>query len=381
MIYDRILKGETGIGISTGFNTTEFKSHQCGEVKDFQVRKYLTCSKVNVTQKVTQYAVAAAKNALLDAGLDLTGDSLAGLVVGTAFSGTTFKERLKKSLCADIVLSPRIAANAVSSEPSGKICMELGIIGHTSIVSSGSTSGFNAIQYASLLLKTTRAHRVLVVATEELSQLAFSAFDDLNLLATVGPHYDESSRPFSRHRTGFIFSEGAGALLLESAPIAKQRGAKILGYIRGGSILNNNHNSIAVTLSAAMDNAMKEAHLSSTDIGYIAASANGSVICDKQEVMAIKRSFGKYYDRVSVSSIKDKIGETLGAAGILSMIAAILAMQRHELPDNPYLFDEEREFDLNFVLPNNRRHKNIEHFMINSFDSFGNFGALILGNP
>jgi 3-oxoacyl-[acyl-carrier-protein] synthase II len=377
--FNRLLSGDSGIFAINNFNTMEFKSHKGGEVKEFQPENYVTCSKINATQKVTQYAVAAAKDAMAHADIDLARDELSGLVVGTAFSGTSFKERLRNNLFAETPISPRIAANAVSSEPSGKICMELGMIGPTSILSSFSSSSFNAVQYAIILIKTGRADRVLVVATEELSQLAYAGLDEMNLLATASIDKDEISMPFSRYRTGFVFAEGAGAILLESMQSAKEREAKILARINSCCVLNCNQKSIADNLSLAIHHALNQARLECTDIDYICANANGSLICDEQEVAAIKKSFNQHHAHIPVSTIKDKIGETLGAAGVLSLIASIMAMKHHELPDNSYLHNEQREDALNFVTLENRHNKDIENVLINSFDSFGNFSTLILG--
>jgi 3-oxoacyl-[acyl-carrier-protein] synthase II len=379
IFFERLLSGVSGIGTIDGFDTSEFKSHKAGQVKDFQPKDYVTCSKINATQRVTQYAIAAAKNALSNAGIDLSTDELSGLVVGSAFSGTSFKERMRNNLCTETLLSPRIAANAVSSEPSGKICMELGIIGPTSILSSFSSSSFSAVQYAMLLIKTGRADRILVVATEELSQLAYASFDEMNMLATDSSEKGENSIPFSQHRTGFVIAEGAGAVLLESMSSAEHRQAKILALIHSCSVLNCNRKPIADSLSLAMNNALQGARLGCAEIDYICANANGSLICDEQEVAAIKKTFGPHIKRLPVSSIKDKIGETLGAAGVLSMISAIMAMDHQELPDNTYLHSEERKYDLNFVTRQSRQYKNVANVLINSFDSFGNFGTLILG--
>ncbi len=378
--YSNLIDGRSGIGITDHFDVSDFKSQKCFQVSNFSPGNYITQFRLKTTQRITQFAVAASKNAIEDGGINPSNVGQMGLVVGSAFSGTSFKAELKKSLCADMPVSPKIAANAVSSEPSGKICLELGIVGHTSILSSMSTSALSAISYAVSLIKTGKAKQVLVVGAEELSCLEYEAFDDVNLLATNDNGVGEESRPFDEKRNGFVLGEGAGAILLETDDYARQRGANIYAEIPACCLLNNATRKISQVLSTTMETALYETNLHYTDIDYVCAGANSSILGDKQEVVALENTFRSHCNRLLISSIKSMTGEAWSASGIFSIIASILAMKQNVLPDNDYLTLNKTTFDLNFVTQKNKYQNHIEHTLVNCYDIFGNYGSIILKN-
>jgi 3-oxoacyl-(acyl-carrier-protein) synthase len=312
----------------------EHQAAPTGVLRFFKPESYLKGKHLRPLDRTGQLLASAAQIALRNSGW--TAERLArhdvGLVLGTMFGSMhTISEFDRRSLIdGPACASPLNFANTVINSAAAQTAIWHNLRGMNSTTATGATSGLVAIGYAADLIECGRQATVLVGGADEFCFEAFCAFERAALLSGEN---DEAGCfvPFDQRRTGMKLAEAAAVLVMEEWDSAAQRGAYVLGEVRGHA---NGYNPKwkqsgygACGIIRAMRGAMRESRSSPSDIDYITASANGSVVGDRNEGLAIKTVFDGCCDRVQISAIKSNIGETLGAAGVLQAIDLLEAMK------------------------------------------------------
>jgi 3-oxoacyl-[acyl-carrier-protein] synthase II len=326
-----------------------------GPCSDFDPRDFLSAKEARRTDRFTQLAIAASEEALADAGWgdEMPYDTVrVGCVLGTGIGGIatlvdgqdTLRER------GGEFVSPLAVPLMMSNAGAAALSMRHGLRGPTFAVSTACASGAHAVGCALRMLQNGEADAVVAGGSEaSLTPLARAAFSALDALSDSG-----LSRPFDARRDGFVMGEGAGVLVLERRDGAIQRGARILGTVRGYAASSDAHHLTAPRddgegQAAAMLGALADAGATATEIDYINAHGTSTPLNDRAETHAIKLALGEHAGSIPVSSTKSAIGHLLGAAGAVEAVATLLALRDRIAPPTLGLEEPEDGLDLDYV--------------------------------
>ncbi len=382
--WNALIAGENGIRDITSFDTSEFRTHRGGEIRGFEPAQY--CRTVNHRRvgRGAQLAVAAARLAFEDAGVDpgKTDPARTAVIFGTTMGESPIAESIDSMLVrsSNLCAGRRPSRDASLSFPqemiSCSIAREFGIRGPVSLMATACAAGNYAIGYAADLLQSGEVDLALAGGSDPFSRVAFTGF---NSILAVAP---EICQPFDRGRRGMSVSEGAAALLLERYASARRRGATIYARVAGYGISNDAHHMTAPHptgrgASSCMVNALAAAQSAVDSIDYISAHGTGTQANDKIETLAIKRVFEAAAYQIPVSSIKSMLGHTMGAASAIEAAATALTIQRGILPPTINYTERDPECDLDYV-PNCARNMRVRTALSNSFAFGGNCAALVL---
>ena len=335
-------------------------------------------------ERFAQFAVAVSRMALEDAGLAITpaNSTAVGIVMNTGGGGmnqVALEERTLLEKGPDRVTPffvPLMAPNMAASQPS----IQLGIRGPVITSVAACAAGTMAIVEALRLIRYGDADVVIAGGTESaLLPLAFASLHNMHALSVRNDEPTRASRPFDRDRDGFVFGEGAAALVVESEQHARARDARILCELAGGAITGDAYHITAPLPSGdgavlAMTRALKDARMSADELEYICAHGTATPLNDAAETHAIKRAFGARAYRIPISSNKSMIGHLLGAAGAMSALTAVLAITRGVIPPTINLETPDPECDLDYV-PNIAREQRVRTAIANGF-GFGGQNAV-----
>ncbi|KJS18940.1 MAG: 3-oxoacyl-ACP synthase [Clostridiaceae bacterium BRH_c20a] len=386
--WSSLLEGQSGIGPITRFDASELTTRIAGEVKDFQVENYIDKKEARRMDLFTQYAVAGAKMAVEDSGMDLSQVDLnrMGVILGSGIGGIeTFEDQCKVLLNkGPNRVSPFMVPMMIVNMAAGQISIHLGAKGPNITVVSACASGTNAVGDAFKLIQRGDADIVISGGTEaSITPLAFSGFCAMRALSTRNDEPTKASRPFERDRDGFVMGEGSAILILESLEHAQNRGAQIYSEILGyGSTADAHHITAPAPegegAARAMDMAINDAGLKPSQIDYINAHGTSTELNDKFETLAIKQVFGEAVSQVLISSTKSMTGHLLGAAGALELAATSLALKHGQIPPTINYENPDPELDLDYV-PNVKREKEIKFALSNSLGFGGHNATVVLG--
>ncbi|MDK2822167.1 MAG: 3-oxoacyl-[acyl-carrier-protein] synthase [Clostridia bacterium] len=386
--WSNLLEGISGIGPITRFDAGEMSTKIAGEVKDFQVEKYIDKKEARRMDLFTQYAVSAAKMAIEDSGLDLEQVDLnrVGVILGSGIGGMeTFEDQ-----CRVLInkgpnrVSPFMVPMMIVNMAAGQISIHLGAKGPNITVVSACASGTNAVGDAFKLIQRGDADIVISGGTEaSITPLTFAGFCSMKALSTRNDEPARASRPFDKDRDGFVMGEGSAILVLEDLEHAKRRNATIYAEVLGyGSTADAHHITAPAPegegAARAMTMAIKDAGLKPEQIDYINAHGTSTELNDKFETLAIKRVFGAASKNVLVSSTKSMTGHLLGAAGALELTATALAIKYGQIPPTINYENPDPECDLDYV-PNVKREKDIQFALSNSLGFGGHNATVVLG--
>ena len=348
-LYERWSAGVSGI--EDGF----------GRASEFEPKEHLSVKEVRRSDRYTQLALAAAKEAIEDAGWEdgPPGDpDLTACVIGTGIGGIGTLENqhiVLREQGADKI-SPLSIPLLMANAASGVVAMKYNLRGQSFGTVSACAAGAHAIGMAERLIRYGDADRVVTGGSEAaITPLATAAFGRMDALSDSGV-----SRPFDRRRDGFVMGEGAGVLVLEEEEAAKERGARILGYLRGYASTSDAHHLTAPEPSGrgaakAIELALADAGVEASDIVYVNAHGTSTPLNDRAETNAIKAALGdELAARVPVSSTKSTIGHLLGAAGAVEAIATLLALRDRIAPPTLNYEEPDEGLDLDYV-PNEAR--------------------------
>jgi len=387
--WQSLLAGRSGIDYISKFDTSDLRVNFAGEVRGFDPGAYMDRKEARRLDPCIQYALAAAQQAVADAALDLEAENPVriGVVVGSGIGGIgSFRENI------DVVqvkglrkVSPFMIPNMLVDSPGGKIAIEHNLQGPNHAVVSACASGTTASGEAFEILRRGDADVMLAGGTEAaLLPINISAFDVMGALSQRMDDPAGACRPFDRDRDGFVMSEGAAILVMETLEHALARGARILAEVIGYGNTNDAYHMAAPHATGrgaadAMRIALRKAAAygeTLTDIDYINAHGTATRLNDLGETLAIKQVFGEAAYNVRISSTKSMTGHLLGAAGALEAIICTQVINHGMVPPTINLHNPDPECDLNYT-PNQAVASDVRVTLSNSF-GFGGHNACIV---
>lgn len=386
-LWEGAAHGRSGVGVLTRFDTASYPAKIAGEASTFDPKRYMDFKDARRMSRASQFAVAAAREALADAGLDkepLPED--AGVLIGTGNSSFPDIEAATRTMVekGGMRVSPFAMPAVLPSMSAGQIAIQFGVRGYNSTVSTACASGTQAIGEAAEVLRRGAASIMITGGTEApICEVGLAGFCVMRALSTRNDEPERASRPFERDRDGFVAGEGAGILILETLEHARARGARIYAEVLGLGSTNDAYHLTAPPPDAsgaarAMRWALRDAGLDPGDIDYINAHGTATPHNDHSETIAIKAVFGDGAYRVPISSTKSMLGHCLGAAGALEAITTIRAMHASLIPPTINLDHPDPDCDLDYV-PNTARHATVDVALSNSFGFGGQNASLALG--
>lgn len=384
--WNSLITGQSGIDFVTRFDVGDMPTKVAGEIKDFEPTDWLDRKESRHMDRFTQLAMAAAKMAVQDSGLNLdqVNKERASCIVGTGVGGVTTLEQQKEVLMnkGPGRISPFFIPMLISNMAAGHISLEFGLQGSSLSVATACASATNAIGEAMRLIEHGYADVVLCGGTEApIVPLAFAGFCAMKAMSTEKENPREACRPFDARRSGFVMGEGAGILVLESLEHAQKRQARIYAELSGyGSTCDAYH----ITSPApggtgaiqSMQTALAGAEVRPEEVDYINAHGTGTNANDSAETAAIKALFGEAAPKVAISSTKSMTGHLLGAAGAIEAIACALTIKNSMIPPTINYGEPDPECDLDYV-PNTPRQKEVQVALSNTF-GFGGHNATIV---
>jgi len=384
--WQALLEGKSGVARITRFDPTDYTTQIAGEVKNFDATQYIDKKEAKRMDRFTQFAIAAAKMALEDSGLDLKTEDLQriGTVVGTGIGGIdTLNDQYKVLFDkGPNRISPFFVPMMIANMAAGQVSINMGLQGPCSCVITACATGTNSIGDAFKIIQRGDADVMFAGGTEAaVSPAAMAGFCSMKALSTRNDEPEKASRPFDKGRDGFVMGEGAGIVVLESLEHAVARGATIYAEISGYGTNADAYHITApapegVQAAKCMELAVKDAGIQTTDVDYINAHGTSTPLNDKNETLAIKALFGDHAAKLAISSIKSMTGHLLGASGGIEFIATVLTVANDMIPPTINYETPDPELDLDYV-PNTARKQAVNIALSNSF-GFGGHNATLL---
>jgi 3-oxoacyl-[acyl-carrier-protein] synthase II len=370
-----LLAGKNGIGTITRFDPSRLPTRMGGEVKGFDPEICMDAKEARRTDLFVQYAMAAAQEALRDAGLlDAPPEpDRSGVIIGTGIGGIITFENQARTMVerGPSRISPFFIPMMIANMASGQVSIRWNLRGPNYCTVSACASGAHAIGEAYHIVRSGRADVMLCGGAEAtITELTFAGFCSMKAMSTRNDDPGRASRPFDADRDGFVMGEGAGLLVLESEERARSRGATIYARMAGYGMTADAHHITAPApdgdgAARAMAAALADAKLRPEDVGYINAHGTSTPLNDKTETLAVKSVFGPHARKLSLGSTKSMTGHLLGAAGGVEMVATVLALKEGILPPTINHEHPDPECDLDCV-PNEPRRATIQAALSNS---------------
>lgn len=385
--WTALLEGQSGVARITQFDPSAFSVQVAGEVKGFNPTDYFEPKEARRMDRCVQFAVAAAQEAINDAGLKIEEANAEeiGVIIGSAAGGLRTMLEQQKILedRGPGRVSPFFLPMMLTDTPSGQVAISLGAKGPNMAVVSACATGGSAIGEATETIKRGDAPVVITGGTDAaILPLTLAGFIIMRALAEDNANPQKACRPFDATRNGFVMSEGTAMLVLESVEHAKARGAKIYAEVIGyGSAADAFHLAAPAENGdgpyRAMRMALRKAGIDASEVDYINAHGTGTPLNDKLETIAIKRVFGEHAYKLAVSSTKSELGHMMGAAGAVEAMACILAMRDGVIPPTINYENPDPDCDLDYC-PNRARRAHIETALSNSMGLGGHNSCIIL---
>ncbi len=383
--WQGIREGKVGIGPITRFDTSDYKVKLAGEVKDFSAREYMDFKAAKRMELFTQYGVAAAKEAFLDAGLNMEEEDpyRAGVIVGSGIGSLEILEREYTKIVekGPSKVSPLMVPMMISNMAAGNISIHLGLKGKCTNVVTACASGTNCIGDAFRAIQYGDADVMVAGGTESsICPTGIAGFTALTALST-NPDPMGASIPFDKERSGFVMGEGAGIVVLEELEHALNRGARIYAEAVGyGATADAYHitspSEDGSGAAKAMELAMEEAGIVPAQVQYINAHGTSTRHNDLAETRAIHAAFGKAAYDLNINSTKSMTGHLLGAAGGIELIVCVKSIQDGFIHQTVGSKEADEACDLNYTF-HRPVERDITYAMSNSL-GFGGHNASFL---
>ncbi|WP_030411158.1 beta-ketoacyl-[acyl-carrier-protein] synthase family protein [Streptomyces sp. NRRL S-1448] len=363
--WDLLSAGRTATRGITLFNPEGFRSRIAAECDFDPAAHGLSAEQVARSDRYVQFAMVAADEALRDAGLDPEREDpwRIGVSLGTAVGGTT---RLEHDYVA---VSDRGKRWDVDHRPAGRylerafspsslasaVAEQVGAHGPVQTVSTGCTSGLDAIGYAFHSIEEGKVDVCVAGASDSpISPITVACFDAIKATSANNDDPAHASRPFDAHRDGFVMGEGGAVLVLEELEHARARGATVHCEIRGYATFGNAYHMTGLTqegleMAEAINRALDHARIDATQVDYVNAHGSGTQQNDRHETAAVKRSLGAHARKIPMSSIKSMVGHSLGAIGAIEIVACVLALTHQVVPPTANYETPDPECDLDYV--------------------------------
>jgi 3-oxoacyl-[acyl-carrier-protein] synthase II len=387
--WDRILRGESGVGPITLFDVSGFRVQFAGEVPwNAEAENIANPKELRRLDRFTQFAMAAAADAVSDSGLDFSKEDpfRCGVVIGSGIGGLSEFESQHERLLHKGVdkVSPFTIPKLMVNSGSGHVSSMYGIKGPNFAVATACASAANSIGDALRAIQYGDADIMVTGGSEAaLTPMGLAGFQNMRALSFRSDEPQKASRPFDMHRDGFVLAEGAGVVVLEELEHARGRGARIYGELMGyGASGDAGHitqpDDEGRGAARAMSMALADAGLNADRVQYVNAHGTSTPLGDKAETVAVKRVFGNHARRLAISSTKSQLGHTLGASGGIELVVCALTINRGVISPTINLENPDPDCDLDYT-PNVARDATVDVAMSNSFGFGGHNASLILG--
>ncbi len=384
--WQALCAGQSGVGELTLFDTTEFRVHFGGQVRDWDPAARFGVKEARHLDRFAQFALAAAIAAVDDSGINFSvlPQENCGVLIGSGIGGLSEFESQHTIMMqkGPSRISPFVIPKLMVNAASGQVSIRWELKGPCSAVATACASAANAIGDAYRLIQAGHADVMITGGSEAaITHMGLGGFASMRALSTRNDDPTRASRPFDRDRDGFILAEGAGILIIEAEEIALRRGARIYAELIGYGMSADGWHITSPDEEGrgavrAMNACLKDARLSPESVQYVNAHGTSTPQGDLAETRAMKQVFGSHAPKLQISSTKSQLGHTLGASGGVELIISALAIQNGVLPPTINLDHPGEGCDLDYI-PNVAREARIDTVMSNSF-GFGGHNASLL---
>ncbi len=386
--WANILAGQSGIGLITKFDASNFACKIAGEVKGFDLESYISAKEARTMDTFIHYGIAAAHQAVTDAGLP-TGEALGeeeatriGCIIGSGIGGLPLIEETHGEYVnrGPRRISPFFVPASIINMISGHVSMRYGFKGPNLAVVTACTTGLHCIGEAARKIEYGDADVVVAGGAEgTVSPLGVGGFAAMRALSTRNDDPATASRPWDKDRDGFVLGEGAGVMVLEEYERAKARGARIYAELSGYGMSADAGHMTAPNMDGprrAMVNALRNAGVNADQVHYLNAHGTSTPLGDVNESNAIKAALGDHAKKIVVNSTKSMTGHLLGGAGGLESVFTVLAVHEQKSPPTINIFNQDPECDLDYCA-NTARDMKIDVAVKNNFGFGGTNGTLV----
>ena len=384
--WESLKAGKTGFSEITQFDTSDFKVKIAASVRGFEGRNYMDVKSAKRMELFCQYAVAAAKEALEQSGIQMDQEDpyRAGCAIGSGVGSLQAMEREHKRLLEKGPgrINPLLVPLMITNMAAGNVPIQFGLKGKSINVVTACATGTHSIGEAFRTIQVGDADVMVAGGTESaITPIGIGGFTALTALSSSND-VNRCSIPFDRERSGFVMGEGAGAVVLEELEHARKRGAAILAEVVGYGATSDAFHITSpaedgMGAAMAMKQALADAKIAPEEVEYINAHGTSTHHNDLFETRAIKQAFGEHAYELKINSTKSMIGHLLGAAGAVEVIACILQMQHDYIHATVGLQESEEELDLNYM-KNNGKDQKFKYALTNSLGFGGHNASLIL---
>jgi 3-oxoacyl-[acyl-carrier-protein] synthase II len=384
--WQGLTAGKSGIAPIQSFDTTDYSVRFGGHVPEFDISDYLPPKEARRMDGFMQFGLVAGIQAMRDSGLEVTDENRdrIGVAVGSGIGGIVTIET-----CHDVVnnrgpakVSPFFVPSCIINMIAGHLSIMYGLQGPNIAITTACTTGTHNIGFGARLIASGDADAMVVGGAEKsTSPTTMAGFAAMRALSTRNDEPERASRPWDRDRDGFVLSDASAVLVLEEYEHAKARGARIYCELAGfGMSADASHitspSENGQGAARSMQNALNDAEIPASEIGYINAHGTSTVLGDIAETMAIKTVMGSDAKKVAVSSTKSMLGHALGAAGSVESVICVLALRDQVAPPTINLDNRDEACDLDYV-PHRAKETPIRAALSNSFGFGGTNGTLI----
>ncbi len=384
-VWQNLLAGRSGVGCITQFDASQFACRIAAEVRNFDPLNFVEKKELKKMGRFIQLALAASEEAMQHSGLKITPElaDRVGVHIGSGIGGFDVIEREHRNLLegGPRRISPFFIPAAIVNLAAGHVSMRFGAKGPNEATATACTTSAHSVGDSFKIIQRGDAAVMIAGGTEAaITPMGVGGFAAMRALSTRNDEPQKASRPWDTARDGFVIGEGAGILILEDLDFARDRGANILAEIVGYGMSGDAYH---ITQPApgheggfrVMQNALKDAHVETSAVGYVNAHGTSTDIGDRLEAQAIRDFFGDR--KIPVSSTKSMTGHLLGGAGGLEAGVTILALRDQILPPTVNLENQDPETAGMDFVPNHARKASVEYALSNSFGFGGTNGALL----
>ncbi len=386
--WKALVAGKSGIGPITLLDSTAFRVHFAGEVKDFRPETVVNSKEIRRMDRFAQFGLYAALEAVRDSGIDFAKEDpyRCGVIIGSGIGGLTELEEqhavyIQKGPSR---VGPFVVPKMIANAASGHVSIHFGLMGPNTAIATACASAAHAIGDALRAVQYDQADVMLAGGAEAaVTHMGLGGFCAARALSLRNDDPQAASRPFDKDRDGFVLSEGAGIVVVEELEHAKRRGAPIHAELLGiGSTADAYHITAphpeGAGASRAMENALRDARVNPAEVEYINAHGTSTELGDTAETLAIKRVFGPHARKLAISSTKSMVGHLLGASGGVELIATIMSLKHGVVHPTINYVTPDPTCDLDYV-PNQPREMRVTTALSNSFGFGGHNCTLAVG--
>jgi 3-oxoacyl-[acyl-carrier-protein] synthase II len=386
--WNGLLAGRSGITLIEQLDTSAFKVKFGGEVK-WEPEKHFDSKTARRIDRFAQFGVVAALEAVKESGLDFAKEDpfRCGVIIGSGIGGLNEYESQHEKFergGGPRGISPFVIPKMMPNAASGNVSIHYGLCGPNTAVSTACASAANAVSDALRCIQRDEADVMITGGCEStITNMGLGGFIAARALSERNDNPQAASRPFDKDRDGFVLSEGAGIVVLEEYEHAKRRGAHIYCELLGAGYTADGYNITAphpegIGAARAVKNALKDARINATDVGYVNAHGTSTDLGDVAETKAVKMALGEHAYKVAVSSTKSMIGHLLGASGGVELIATALTIKHGVIHATINLDTPDPACDLDYV-PKHARETRVRYAISNSFGFGGHNASLVVG--